>query len=442
MTDSYFGYRILLLLAITAINGFFAAAEVALLSVRRSRLEALAQEGHLGAQAALSLLANPEKLLSVVQVGISITSMGLGWAGEDTIYSAIVGLFGTADSPFWKIVTHAISIVLSFLILTVVLVVLGEVVPKNIAIEKAEQMSVLAAPALLVFYKTVEPFVYMVEKLATVMSRALGARGHSRGGHSGEELKFIVASSRAEGHLAPFEEDAIAKLIDLNQYVAREIMTPRNQIVSLPIHADLDQVLRVMGEHLFSRLPVYEGSPEHIVGVVHYRDLLAVWQQRRRSTERRRSVPPFQLRDWIRKPLVIPETKPLNQLIDEFRTSHQHLAIVVDEFGTIAGIVTMEDVLEQVFGEIEDEHDLRRLQPQPEAAEVEIEGTIPLRDLETQYGLVLPTEDEYETLAGFLLFKLGHIPQSGETVEAEGRRFTITGMDRNRIAHVRMEKLP
>jgi CBS domain containing-hemolysin-like protein len=272
------------------------------------------------------------------------------------------------------------------------------------------------------------------------MSRALGAHGHSRGGHSGEELKFIVASSRAEGHLSPFEEEAIEKLIDLNQYVAREIMTPRNQIVSLPIHADLDHVLKVMGEHLFSRLPVYEGSPEHIVGVVHYRDLLSVWQQRRRSTERRRSVPPFQLNDWIRKPLVIPETKPLNQLIDEFRTNHQHLAIVVDEFGTIAGIVTMEDVLEQVFGEIEDEHDQRRLQPQPEAEEIEVEGTIPLRDLETQYDLVLPAEDEYETLAGFLLFKLGYIPRPGETVEAEGRLFTITGMERNRIAQVRIER--
>jgi CBS domain containing-hemolysin-like protein len=340
-------------------------------------------------------------------------------------------------------VLRGVAFVGAFLFLTFVLVVLGEVVPKNLAIEKAERMAILTSPALLVCYRILEPFVLMVERASAMFSRRFGLKGsgHGGGAHSAEEIKHIVDSSEEHGHLEQFEQDSIHRLLDLRQLVAREVMVPRGAIVSLPADATLDEVLRTMAEHNFSRVPVFEGQPENIVGVIHYRDLLRVWRDRRFANERRRTTRPFRLADWIVKPLIVPETKPLNELIDEFRGEHKHMAVVVDEFGTITGAVTLEDVLEQIFGEIEDEHDDRRRPHKPEAPSVEVEGTIPIRDLETQYGIDLPFETGFETLAGFLLSRLGHLPAIGEQVEEDGRRYTVLAMDRNRIARVRIEKV-
>ena len=442
MQEANLGYKLLLLALITAVNGFFAAAEVALLSTRKSKLEGLAQEGNLGAQAALKLLANPSRLLSVVQVGISITSLGLAVAGEDTIFAIFERVLQPFATPQTTVFLHGLSFVLAMLVLTVVLVVGGEVVPKNIGIERADKLAVLAAPALLVFFRAAEPFVIFVERLAGWISRLLGVQGHGHSGaHSAEELKYIVTSSHEEGHLEGFEQQAMQRLLDLGDLVAREIMVPRRDAVSIPIGSSLDDVLRAMTESNHSRIPVWEDQPENIIGIVHFRDLLQVWYQRRLSTQRRSRVLPFELRQHLRKPMVVPETKPVNQLIDEFREYHAHMAIVVDEFGTIVGLLTFEDVLEQVFGEIEDEHDLRRDPIVLEAPLVELEGSIPIRDLETQYGIVLPAEAGFETLAGFLLFRFGHIPSAGEFIEEEARRYTVLEMDRNRIAMVRVERL-
>ena len=266
--------------------------------------------------------------------------------------------------------------------------------------------------------------------------------GHGGGGHSAEELKFIVSSSRREGHLHRFEEDAIQALLELSDYYAREIMVPRNAIVSVSVDASLDQVLRRMREHEYSRLPVYDASPEHIIGYVHYKDMMRIWEERRLANSKRRPLPPFHLSRVLRKPLVVPETKALNDLIDEFRETHIHMAIVVDEFGTIAGLVTLEDALEQIFGEIGDEHDVKRPAPGHRSASLEVDGAITIRDLDTQYGLELPGDAGFETLAGFLLFQLGYIPKPGDAVEYGRRKFTILAMDHNRISRVRIERLP
>jgi CBS domain containing-hemolysin-like protein len=188
-------------------------------------------------------------------------------------------------------------------------------------------------------------------------------------------------------------------------------------------------------------VPIYENSPEQIIGIVHYKDLMRVWDERRFAHERQRAAKPFRLRRFIRKPLVVPETKPLNQLIDEFRASHTHMALVVDEFGTIVGLVTLEDVLEQVFGDIGDEHDVVRPPSSYQDKVLQLEGSTTIRDLETRYNIVLPTEAGFETLAGFLLFQFGYIPRVKDSIEYGGRRFTITHMDHNRIATVLIEKL-
>jgi len=434
--------RLLLLVVILAANGFFAAAEVSLVSVRQSRLRELAEKGQAGAQSALSLLANPGRLLSVTQVGITLASLGLGWAGEDTLYRLLNAALDSSHLRTSPVLIHALSFGFSFLIISYAHVIVGEVVPKNLAIEKADRVAVLAAPILLVFYRISQPFVVVIERSSGLILKSLGlSSGHHRGGHTTEELKYVIQSSRHAGHLQQFEQEAIQNLIELSEYSAREIMTPRPNIVSLPVDAELEHVLSTMAEHKFTRVPVYEDRPEQIIGIVHYKDLMRVWDERRFAHERRRATRPFRLRRFARKPLVVPETKPLNQLIDEFRKNHTRMALVVDEFGTVAGLVTLEDVLEQIFGDIGDEHDVVRPLPTYQERLLQLEGSTTIRDLETRYNLVLPGEAGFETLAGFLLFQIGSIPRVSDSVEYGGRRFTVTKMDRNRIATVLIEKL-
>jgi len=436
-------YRFIILIAVLALNGFFAAAEVALVSVRKSRLRAMADEGQIGAQAALNLLANPARLLSVTQVGVTLASLGLGWAGENSVYHFLLMILAPLSSARWDPLLHGVAFGIAFLLISYAHVVFGEVVPKNLAIEKADRLAILVAPVLLIFDRVSSPFVFFAERSAAAISRFIGLRGsHSGGGHSAEEIKFIVSSSRREGHLHRFEEDAIQALLEMQNYYVREIMVPRNDIVSVPVNASLEEVLRKMRENQYSRLPVYEGDPEHIVGYVHYKDMMRIWEERRAAAAKKRVLRPFHLSRVMRKPLVVPETKPLNDLIDEFRSTHKHMAMVVDEFGTIVGLVTLEDALEQILGEIGDEHDVKRPRPKSEAPILEVEGSITIRDLDTRYGLELPGDAGFETLAGFLLFQLGYIPKQGETVEYGGRKFTITEMDHNRIARVRVERLP
>ncbi|HLI63319.1 MAG TPA: hemolysin family protein, partial [Terriglobales bacterium] len=315
------GLRIILLMLILATNGFFAAAEVSLVSVRQSRLRELAEQGHAGAQSALNLLANPGRLLSVTQVGVTLASLGLGWAGEDTLYNLLRSALDPLHIYTSPVLLRGVAFAVAFLIISYAHVIIGEVVPKNLAIEKADQIASLAAPVLLVFYRLSQPFVVVIERSSALILRTLGlGTGHARGGHTPEELKYIIQSSRHEGHLQQFEQDAIQRLIELADYSAREIMTPRHNIVSLPVDAELEEVLSVMTEHKFSRIPVYEDRPEQIIGIVHYKDLMRVWDERSFAHERRRATRPFRLRRFIRKPLVVPETKPLNQLIDEFRS--------------------------------------------------------------------------------------------------------------------------
>jgi putative hemolysin len=442
MNESHLGYRFLLLSIILTLNGFFAAAEVSLLSARRSKLHHLAESGIVGAQAAVSLLQNPERLLSVTQLGVTLASLGLGWAGEDTLFQMISALFAPMVTPATAPILHGVSFGLAFAVMSYAHVVIGEVVPKNLAIEKADRLAVLVAPVLLVFYRVSEPFVFAIERTASLISKLMGLKGEPHGGgHSAEELKFIVSHSRDQGHVNHFEEDAIQHLLELREYSAREIMVPRNGVVSISVDAPLDQVLRTLIDYQYSRLPVYEKKPENIIGIVHYKDLTRVWEERRQAIERRRPVVPFRLRRLLRKPLVVPETKPLTQLVDDFRKSRNHMAIVVDEFGTISGMVTLEDVLVQVFGPIGDEHDEFRETPSTEARVIDIDGTTSIRNLETQYEIELPGDAGFETLAGFLLFQIGEIPKVGDTVNHDDRRFTILEMDRNRIARVRIEKL-
>ncbi|WP_031497641.1 hemolysin family protein [Bryobacter aggregatus] len=440
--NSNIGLRLLLLAALTAINGFFAASEIALLSARRPRLKQLAADGNLGAIAALKLLANMERLLSVVQVGIGITSLAMGVAGEEAINHWLkLQLVPLAPAGYAKVV-EIFCLMVSFVCLTLLLVVVGEVVPKNLGIIASERVSLLGAPVLLLVNRALSPLVFLVESLANFFSRILGLpRGTAHGVHSPEEIRHIVESSKEHSTVTPFEAHAIDRLLELRELVAREVMTPRNSLICLPINASLDNLLKVMSDHHFSRVPVYKDNPDNIMGIVHFRDLLVVWQERRLSTERRRPVRPFRLENYIRKLPVIPETKSLSDLIDEFRQNRAHMSLVVNEFGAVSGVLTLEDVFEQVFGEINDEHDLVVAEVETEADDLELDGSTTARDLELKFGIELPNDAGFETLAGFILFRLGFIPKSGEVVEEGDRRYTVVEMERNRIGRVRVERI-
>ncbi len=439
---TYSPLRIVAVVLLIAVNGFFAGAEVALLSVRHSRLRQMAAEGQAGAQAALNLLANPGRLLSVTQVGVTLASLALGWAGEDALYQILLRLFHPLQIPLLTGILHGACFVLSFLVISYFHVVLGEVVPKNIAIAKADRLAALVAPLLLVFYRLSAPFVVTIERSAGAITRVLKLRGAGHaGGHSAEELKLIVSSSRGLGYLPETQEDMIHRVLDLDNISVREVMVPRNDIASIDADASLDEVLRTMIREQHSRLPVYEGSPEKIIGILHYKDLLPIWEERRRAIRTGRPSRAFHIARLLRPHMVVPETKPLSQMLEEFRQGRSHMAMVVDEFGTIAGMLTVEDVLEQLVGRIEDEHDEKLARPAAETNEVELDGTTRILELESEFGIEVPAEGGFETLAGFLLFRLGEIPHVGESVEYGGRRFTVREMERNRIARVRIEKL-
>jgi putative hemolysin len=439
MLSSDMIFRLLLVAALVMVNGFFAGAEVALVSVRNSRLREMAEEGVVGAQSALQILANPERLLSVVQVGVTAASLGLGWAGEPTIYAMLSTLLRPIWVPETELPLRIFSFAIAFGLISYFHVVFGEVLPKNMAMSRSDRLAVLVAPPLLVFYRLALPFVVVIERSAAAIARLLRIPGGAvPGGHSAEELKLIVRSSR----LVPEEQsEMIQHVLDLDETYVREIMVPRKDIHSISADADLDQVLQTMTGQQHSRLPVWEGQPEHIIGVLYYKDLLPVWEEHKAAMRAGRPPPPFQVRRLMRKHLVVPETKPLTQMLAEFKQGRSHLALVVDEFGTIVGLVTVEDVLETIVGPIADEYDKAAVRPVDGWEEVELDGATRIRDLEIDYAIEIPDDEGFETLAGFLLYKLGYIPEAGVTVEHEGRRFTVTEMDHKRIARVRIEKL-
>jgi CBS domain containing-hemolysin-like protein len=233
----------------------------------------------------------------------------------------------------------------------------------------------------------------------------------------------------------------IHAVLDMEELSVREIMKPRHDIVSVPLTATLDEVLETMVTSQHSRLPVWEDAPEHIVGIVFFKDMLRIWRDRRASVRAGRPAGVFEVRRFMRKPIFAPETKPLLQTLSDLRQKHHHMALVIDEFGTITGLVTVEDILEQIVGEIEDEYDEALPPPEAEASRVEIDGATSVRDFASIYGLELPAEAGFETIAGYMLYELGHIPKEGESVRFDGRRFTVTAMDRHRIAKVLIERL-
>jgi CBS domain containing-hemolysin-like protein len=438
---TYILLRVLAVGLLVAANAFFVAAEFALVSVRDTRIQQLVEAGRSGARTVQRLHVRLDEVLAAVQLGITLASLGLGWVGETTLAYLLEQLFRDIKHP--AVYAHLVAIVVAFTLITYLHTTLGELVPKSVALHRAERVALTVAAPMDVFIAMVRPFLYVMTHTARLVLRVFGVPQIRQGGvHSPEELKLIVTASRRFGLVPLFQEELIHRALEMSDVTVREIMVPRPDIFSLPADMHLDEALARVVEDQHSRIPVYDPhrGPEHIIGLLYSKDLTR-WMRLRLA------LPPaipadrlsqMQVRQVMRDVLVVPETKALPDLLVEFKRRRRHLAVVVDEFGSIVGLVTVEDVLEQLVGEIEDEFDVTR-QSLPAGTTMMLDGSVPLRDLETQYQLALPREEGYETLAGFFLSHLQRIPQGGETFEYEGRRFTVVEMDGRRIAKVKIE---
>jgi CBS domain containing-hemolysin-like protein len=439
---TYVLLRVLAVVLLVAANAFFVAAEFALVSVRDTRIQQLVEIHRIGARTVQKLHSRIDELLAAVQLGVTLASLALGWIGEEGLARLLESAFQGLHHP--GLYAHVTAILLAFILITYLHTTLGELVPKSVALHRAERVALAVAGPMDIFITATKPFLYVMTHTARLLLRAFGVPQIRQGGvHSPEELKLVVTASRRLGLLPTFAEELIHRTLEMGDVTAREIMVPRPDIFSLPADMSLDEALTSVVEEQHSRVPVYERKrgPEHIIGVLYSKDLTR-WMRLRLvlSPETAERLAQMEVRHLMRDVLVVPETKPLPDLLTEFKLRKRHLAVVVDEFGSTVGVVTVEDVLEQLVGEIEDEFDVAR-QPLPAVGTTMLlDASVPLRDLETQYQLKLPREEGYETLAGFVLARLQKIPRGGEKFEFGGRRFTITEMDGHRIAKVKIEQ--
>jgi putative hemolysin len=439
--------RVFFILLLVAANAFFAAAEFALVSVRDTRIQQLIEARRIGARIVQKLHQNLDEVVNGVQLGITLTSLTLGWVGEPLLARMVEGMIGHV--PHVSLYAHGIAIAVAFSLITYLHVILGELVPKSLALQRAERVALAVAAPMDVFLTVARPFLYFLRRSGGFVLKLFGSRQVRRGAvHSPDELKLIVTASRQFGQIPPVQEEMIHNALELDNITVREVMVPRPDIFALPGDLTLDDALGRIVEEQHSRIPIYDPQrgPEHIVGVLYAKDLMR-WMRLRLTLNANHPISDriakMQISRIMRNVLVVPETKVLTDLLAEFKARKRHLAVVVDEYGSTAGVITVEDVVEQLVGEIEDEFDvLPPEQPELEGGNVLVlEGSVNIRDLESQYGLSLPRDGGFETLAGFILARLQRIPQLGESFDFEGRRFTVEDMEGHRIARVRIETL-
>lgn len=443
-------------------NAFFVAAEFALVSIRDTRVEQMLAARVPGARAVRRLQLGLDELLPAVQLGVTLCSLALGWLGEPLVASIFEGWFGRV--PHAGIYANIAAVTLGFALITYFHVVVGELVPKALALRRAEALAVAVAPPMLFFMALTRPAVRLLKVSAALVLRGFDVPLTERAAvHSSDELKLIATAARRMGLLPKFQETLVHRALESGEVSVREIMTPRQRIFSLPSNMLLEEAsAKVIARHR-SRVPVYDEKrgPEHIIGVVYGRDLARLIFFRSASERNGLQPKPLEgqgfpgpdssarlttpfvelpLRQIMRDVLVVPETKSVLDLIRDFQQRRRHMAVVVDEYGSVVGLVTAEDAIEQLTGELEDEFDSPAVPVLTTASgALLMDGGVNLRDLETQMQWSLPRDGGVETLAGFLLVRLAHIPQAGESITFDGRRLTVVEMDNRRIAKIRVE---
>ena len=414
--------RIILVFLLVLGNAIFVAAEYALVTARRSRLE---QSDSMAARRALKLMDEPVRFISTVQVGITVFGIALGAVGQPLVTNFFDG---------W--ISHAISYALAFLILTYLTVVVGELVPKAVALQRAETLAVVLAFPLDLLSRISFPLVWLLQVSANWVARVFGVEPAPAGvhGYTREDILHTVREAEDTGVLEEAEEEMLYKVFDFAGKEVHEVMVPRPEAVAISVDLPPEQCLAAVIDSPYTRYPAYEGSLDHIIGVLHVRDLFGALHDR--------GIANVEIKQLLRPAFVVPETKDLAALLADFRRTKNHMAIVVDEYGAMQGLITLEDVLEEIVGEIEDEFDLP-----DEAVErvddttIRIDGTFPIDDFNEQFATALPQED-YHTVAGFVFGQLGRAPEDGDVVDWDSLRFKVLDIEGSRIERLEVEFVP
>ena len=425
------GAAILVSFVLVLVNGFFVAAEYSFVRVRGTQLDELAKTGDGRARLAAHMSNNIEPYISTVQLGVTLASLAVGLVGEPAVSLVIGPLFGwlrqTSETAF-----HLVSFVIAFGLVTYVTVVLGELAPKYLAIQRALTVALWTAYPLHYVYRALYPFIWLMNKSAAAVLKMFGAKAPSDlDVHSDAELKMLVAASARQGVLQESERVIVGNALDFADTLVRQVMVPRTEIVAVPDDLDLAGLVAMARQTRISRLPVYRDDLDHVVGVIHVKDLVGVDRTSHAKA-----------RDFMRRIPAIPETLRLDQALAEFRRQRTGLAIVIDEFGGTAGLVTLEDILEQLVGEVRDEFEqgeVQRIREESPGVFV-IDGLVSLGDLRDRLQLALE-EEPYDTVGGMVFGRLGRVATVGDQVEVEGYRFTVTAVDGRRVAEVRVQRI-
>ena len=423
--------RVIVVLALVLVNAFFVAAEFALVATRRSRIENRIAAGDRAAKLVERTLKDIDRYISVTQVGITLASLALGWLGED----AIAGLIDQVLTRFgWSMPAAAVhttaAAITAFVVLAFLHIVLGQLTPKSLALVRPERTSTLLVRPLIGFSLAMSPFIALLNAAANGVLRLFGvrpARSLERV-HSPEELRLLVMQSRAQGALDESDSMMLAGVFDFHAKRARDVMRPRTDIIAIPVDAAESEVWQLMRAERYSRYPVYHESLDDVVGVLVAKDL---WLK---------ESSPFDLRTLIRKPLYVPDNRPAVRVLDDLRRSRAHMAVVLDEYGGTAGIVTLEDLVEEVIGDINDEYDFAVREAIEANGVLELAGSMSLVDVRSDYRLPIPDGD-WTTLGGYTFARLGRVPRIGDRAVFPGGELEVVAMDGRRVAAVRVVRV-
>jgi len=414
-------------------NGFFVAAEFALVGVRRTRIAELIDKGNLAANWVQKAIEDPDRFIAATQLGITLASLGLGWIGEPALSNLLRPIIELFPATIESEVSHSLSAGLSFAVITFLHVVIGELAPKSIALQNAERTSLaIARPTLWVewFFR---PAIWLLNGTGNALLRLLKihpASGHERV-HSIEELKMLVSDSAGIGVVEDDAEEMLHAVFDLGHTLVLSVMVPRTEMIAVSASATVEEIIQLYLEHSFTKLPVYGRNLDQILGVVHLNDLLRALYNDRQNVKT--------AQDLMREAIFIPENARVSGLLRHFRDRQQHIAIVLDEYGGTAGMVTLEDLLEEIIGEVGDPFDSQpEIQRFPDGSTL-VDGLMPIIDFNERFNLALDNPD-YNTVAGFVIGKLGRLAQVGDIIKAEGLRFQVEAMDGLRIARLSIRK--
>jgi putative hemolysin len=417
--------ELLAVAALILLNGFFVAGEYALVTVRRTRLKELADTGNRSARSVVKITSDPAHFIAAMQLGVTLTSLAIGAIGE----AVLSELFGVYLGTF-------LAVLLAFLIITFMHVVVGELVPKGIALSYPERIALGVSVPVRAFFFVFAPLIWVLQRSSESAQRVIGIDPTKGEGdaHSEAELKMLLEMSTEHGEILHSEREMLYKVFDFADKEASDVMVPRPEVVGISIEMAPEEALRAVLESPYTRYPVYRESLDEIVGILHVRDLVSALHDT--------AIAEVELASLLRPAYVVPETKDLAALLAEFRRTNQHMSVVVDEYGGTQGIVTLEDLLEQIVGEIEDEFDLPdESVERVDDTTVRIDGTFPIDDFNEEFGTTLEHED-YHTIAGYVFDLIGRAAEPGDEVRTDGLRFTVVDVEGSRILRLEVEFLP